>query len=59
MDEKIRHAIISSQEGGVSRAKATSRQFGEDEEHRYRGRRVVIDYCMKARRSQCGEGQFR
>ncbi len=30
MDEKIRHAMISSKEGGVSRAKAKARQFGEE-----------------------------
>ncbi len=30
MDEKLRHAIISSHEGGASCAKATTRQFGEE-----------------------------
>jgi len=29
VDEKLRHAIISSHEGGASCAKATTRQFGE------------------------------
>jgi hypothetical protein len=30
VDEKIRHAMVSSQEGGASRAQPTTRQFGEE-----------------------------
>jgi hypothetical protein len=41
--KKIRHAIISSQEGGASRAKpTTTRQFGEEKNIGIGGRRRVV-----------------